>query len=79
MGGMLLCGLYALLGLALFCLVAIVLWVLFTKLAGAMGLTIDQRIYQIVWSIVLLIVFLIVLVHWLLGGACGMLARVPMR
>jgi hypothetical protein len=72
MAAMLLCGLYAILYLTLFCIVMLVLWLIFSKLLAIMAptLAIDVRVWQLLGLAIFLIFLIIVVQAFLSGGLC---------
>lgn len=67
---LLMCALWALLYLAVFCLVALVVWLIAGKLLSIFSIGVDPRIWQIIGLIVLL-VFAIYVLQTMLAGGCG--------
>ena len=75
----LVCGLEALLSLAILALILVVLWWVLTGLLGALGVAVPGQILTILKWIGVLVVLIYVVRLLLVGDACGVLGWPRMR
>jgi hypothetical protein len=70
---MLLCALYALLNLVIFCVVVLVVWLVirWVLVTFAPAVVIDPRIWQGIGLIIFLIIAIVVVQMLVAGGMCG--------